>query len=244
VDSARKVLQLLLQFSEERPEATVEQLAQAVSASVSSTYRYVALLREVGLVEERHRGTYSLSPRVLALARGAEAASSIVGIARPVLDRLTDACGEAAFLVQQMGDSAVCVDLSQSDHPVRLSFAPGKILSLHRGAAPKVLLASLDSKKIRAYFKRLELAASDPQWQLLEAELEEIRAKGWGESSAEVDEGVWAVAAPICVAGSVVAAVSVAAPGYRVDTEQRDRIRALVRDAAREVSDAITPRRL
>jgi DNA-binding IclR family transcriptional regulator len=237
------VLQLLLQFSEERPEATVEQLAQALSASVSSTYRYVALLREVGLVEERHRGTYSLSPRVLALARGAEAASSIVGIARPVLDRLTETCGEASFLVQQMGDAAVCVDLAQCDHPVRLSFAPGQILSLHRGAGPKVLLANLDPKRIHAYFKRLEFAVPAAEQQRLEVELEEIRAKEWGESSAEVDEGVWAVAAPVTVAGTVVAAVSVAAPDYRVDAEQRDRIRALVRDAAREISEAITPRR-
>jgi DNA-binding IclR family transcriptional regulator len=235
------VLQLLLEFSEERPEATVEELAQAVSASVSSTYRYVALLRELGLVDERHRGAYVLSPRVLALARGAEAAMSIVGIARPVLDQLAQTSGETAFLLQQMGDSAVCVGQVESDHPIRLSVSPGHTVPLHRGAAAKVILANLGAAKVRSYLERLG-DVSTGERERLEAELVGIRDKGWAVSLAELDAGVWAAAAPVLAAGSVVAAVSVAAPDYRLGGPQRDEIIASVRDAAREISGRIVPR--
>jgi DNA-binding IclR family transcriptional regulator len=237
VDSARKVLQLLLEFTEERPEATVEELAQAVSASVSSTYRYVALLRELGLVDERYRGTYVLSPRVLALARGAEAAMSIVGIARPVLDELAEASGETAFLLQQMGDSAVCVGQVESDHPIRLSVSPGHTVPLHRGAAAKVILANLGTRKIRSYLERLDDVAEQHR---LEGELGEIRRRGWAVSLAELDAGVWASAAPVMAAGSVVAAVSVAAPDYRLDTTKREEIIGLTREASREISGLLT----
>jgi DNA-binding IclR family transcriptional regulator len=237
VDSARKVLQLLLEFTEERPEATVEELAQAVSASVSSTYRYVALLRELGLVDERYRGTYVLSPRVLALARGAEAAMSIVGIARPVLDELAEASGETAFLLQQMGDSAVCVGQVESDHPIRLSVSPGHTVPLHRGAAAKVILANLGTRKIRSYLERLDDVAEQHR---LEGELGEIRRRGWAVSLAELDAGVWASAAPVMAAGSVVAAVSVAAPDYRLDTTKREEIIGLTREASREISGLLS----
>ncbi|HEY8474189.1 MAG TPA: IclR family transcriptional regulator [Natronosporangium sp.] len=231
------MLQVLLQF-EAQPEVTVEELAQAVSASVSTTYRYVALLREVGLVEERHRGRYSLSPRVLALARTAQAVSRIASVSGPVLHRLTTDCGEAAIVVERLGELAVCVDIRQPDHPVRLSFVPGQVFPLHRGAAPKVLLAALGRDRARAYLNRIDTMTAEER-RRLGAELDEIRSKGWGESAAEVDQGVWAVAAPVSVGGSVTAAVTVAAPDYRVDTGARERIRMLVRSAAKELTDAL-----
>lgn len=54
VDNARKVLKILLQFKETKPEISVEDIARQQGITVPSAYRYVALLRELCLVEERH----------------------------------------------------------------------------------------------------------------------------------------------------------------------------------------------
>jgi DNA-binding IclR family transcriptional regulator len=239
VDSARKVLQILLQFNGERPELTTEELASAVSSSVSSTYRYIALLRELNLIEERSKGTYVLTPVVLGLARSAEKSLDIVDAAHPVLYQLSKTTGEAALLVKKMGDSAVCIDRSDTDHPVRLTFNPGQVLLLHRGAAPKVLLANLVETKRIEYLNGIGGMLTTFERRKLESELEKIRKEGWAESAAEVDTGVWAVAAPIRVSETVIAAVSVAAPDYRIDSSKRDLAIKMVQNAAKEIGERI-----
>jgi DNA-binding IclR family transcriptional regulator len=77
VESARKALQLLLCFDAERPRAAVIALARAAGLPLSSAYRHLALLREVGLVEEDGGGLYRITPRVHALARAADGASPL-----------------------------------------------------------------------------------------------------------------------------------------------------------------------
>ena len=68
-ESSRKVLHTLLAFSEQRPTATAEDLAREVGVPLSSAYRYISLLREVGLIEEGRERTYHLSARIIPLAR-------------------------------------------------------------------------------------------------------------------------------------------------------------------------------
>jgi DNA-binding IclR family transcriptional regulator len=46
------------------------------SIPLPSMYRYIALLRDTGLLIGDDRGTYRLSPRVISLARAAEAAEA------------------------------------------------------------------------------------------------------------------------------------------------------------------------
>ena len=62
VESARKALQLLLCFDASRTRASVAELAKAAGLPLSSAYRHVALLREVGLVEEEGAGLYRVTP--------------------------------------------------------------------------------------------------------------------------------------------------------------------------------------
>jgi DNA-binding IclR family transcriptional regulator len=54
-DSARRVLDVLFAFSEERPIASVKELAEEVGVPLPSAHRYIALLRETGLVAETER---------------------------------------------------------------------------------------------------------------------------------------------------------------------------------------------
>ncbi|MCD1269949.1 helix-turn-helix domain-containing protein [Microbacterium sp. MEC084] len=241
VDSARRVLQVLLQFTEKRPTWTVERLAQSVGTSSANTYRYLALLKELYLVEEHSRGVYTVSPRVFSLGRAASSSLDIASIARPALEELTAETGETSLLVRRVGDSVICIDSVEADQQVRLSFAPGALLPMHRGASAKVLLASLSPEKRNTYISRLAPELTSGRRTEFESELARINADGFAESSAEVDEDVWAVAAPVVSHGSVVAAISVAAPGFRVLDGQRDEIRDRVRAVAAIVSERMQP---
>jgi DNA-binding IclR family transcriptional regulator len=240
VDSARRVLRILLQFADGRPGRTVEEIARAVGISVPSAYRFVSLLREMDLVEENGGGTYVLSPRILLLASSAEQAFPVSKVMHPLVERLSKATGEAALVIRRVGDFATCVVMSQTEHAIRLSFEPGQIMSLHRGAGPKVLLAAMGDAWARRYFDRLDAAPAPPERDSVLDELALISSRGWSRSAAEVDEGVWAVAAPIEVAGKVIAAVSVAGPQFRIDETRAARIQDEVVASAAELSRSLS----
>lgn len=239
VDSARRVLQILLQFSETKPETTIEEIAKTHGISVPSAYRYLSLLREMYLVEERHRGSYSLSPQVLRLAAVSEVALDLASVSRPVLERLMQETHETALVVKRIRDAAVCVAVAQPDKSLAISFRPGHIMPLHRGAAAKTLLANLPARKQQQYLAALEPQLPPEELFLLESQLEVIGQTNFAESESEVDSGVWAVAAPVIVSSRVLGSVSIVAPAFRIPEETRERFRTIVKDASKEIASGI-----
>ncbi|MEO3753766.1 IclR family transcriptional regulator [Streptomyces sp. B6B3] len=240
VDSARRALKVLLLFTGKSAELSVEEIARSVGISTPSAYRFLSLLREMDLVEEADRGGYVLAPRLLLLARSAEQAFPVSKVVRPLVERLSRSTGEAALVIRRVGDFAACVEMSQPEHTVRLSFEPGHVMSLHRGAGPKVLLAAMGEAWARRYFDRLRPPPPATERDTVLSEIPAITAQGWSRSAGEVDEGVWAVAAPITVAGRVLATVSVAGPQFRIDEERGADIMRQVMEGAAELSDSLS----
>ncbi|WP_431779982.1 IclR family transcriptional regulator [Microbacterium aurantiacum] len=244
VDSARRALQILLQFTESTPELTLENVLDAHGISVPSAYRYISLLREMDLIEEREKGRFVLSPQVLKLAHAAEATFDYQALAQPFLDRLAEQTGESALYLRRVNDSAVCIAIAESDHPISISFRPGQPLPLHSGAAAKLLLSALSPSKLNQYLQRVGPTMSKQARKRLESDLDAIRDSGYAESAGEVDQGVWASAAAIRSQGSVVGAVTVVAPAYRLDEAHRAQIIESVRGVANELQRAFNSRAL
>lgn len=239
VDSARRVLQILLQFSETKPETSIEEISQIHGISVPSAYRYLSLLREMYLVEERNRGTYSLSPQILRLAAASEVALDLASVSRPILERLMAETHETTLVVKRIRDAAVCVAVAQPDKSLAISFRPGHIMPLHRGAAAKMLLATLSKRKQHQHLTKVEPPLSPEEMFRLETQLEQIGLRNFAESESEVDSGVWAVAAPIIVSSRVLGSVSIVAPAFRIPEETREIMRNKARDAAVEIANQI-----
>jgi DNA-binding IclR family transcriptional regulator len=236
--SSRKVLQVLTSFSPEQPVLTVDALAKRIKVPLSTAYRYVALLREVGLMTDDSQGGYHLSPRLVELARASRAAFSFIDVAQPVMETLRDASGETVILVRRVGDSAICVERVESAQRVRLSFEIGAAFPLHRGASPKILLAYMSQRERDDYLTRVRKVDNDLRRRPapLSEELARIAEQAWAESSEEITPDIWAAAAPIFDNGRLVAALSVAGPAYRLPARARPRIIALTRKAAEQVS--------
>lgn len=244
VESPRKVLRMLLSFSEHRPTATVQELAGAVSAPTSTAYRYVALLKELGLLEEASEGRYRVGQRIQAVADAAATQNRLARLVRPSMERLAADLRETTMLVRVIAGAAVCVEQAESDRPVRLSVQPGQPLPLHSGASGKVLLASLpDSERDRLLTLGVRadpsLAAQLPR---LHEELAAVRARGWAESHGEIDEGIWACATMLHVPGEARTALSVAGPAYRLSRDRRRHIRReLVQTSTTIAAEASDP---
>lgn len=73
-EGARRVLAVLQAFSPQFHTLTAREMAGATGIPLPSMYRYIALLRDMGIIIGDERGSYRLSAKVLSLARAAEAA--------------------------------------------------------------------------------------------------------------------------------------------------------------------------
>jgi DNA-binding IclR family transcriptional regulator len=65
---------VLQAFSPRQHTLSARDLADVTAIPLPSMYRYIALLRDTGLLVGNNRGAYHLSPQLINLARAAEAA--------------------------------------------------------------------------------------------------------------------------------------------------------------------------
>lgn len=237
-EGARRVLAVLQAFSPAQHTLTARDLADITAIPLPSMYRYIALLRDTGLLVGDDHGAYHLSPRMITLARAAEAAESIIEVADPVLRELVRECGETAILVRMIGRVPVCVHRVESPHPLRATFEPGQSLPLERGASGRVLLAGLPPQARRDYLA--PLALEDPvQAARLESVIGQVAVRGWATSEEEIDRGVWAASAAVTDGRATVAALTVPSPLVRAPAAHQERLLGQVRAAAETLSERI-----
>ncbi|MGO1736164.1 MAG: IclR family transcriptional regulator [Leucobacter sp.] len=233
------MLQILLGFKDSTPEITVGSIAEQFDISVPSAYRYISLLRELYLIEERGRGTYSLTPQVFRLAAVAESSLDIGTLGTPVVNRLGEETRETVLILRRIEDSAVCVASATPDNLAMISFKPGHLMPLHRGAGPKILFGATPADKRERHLRKLEAVLGPESTEKLRDELALISKQGYAISSAEVDEGIYAVAAPIMVEGRTIATLSIASLEFRLSDGQREVLLEKVQQGAAEISEML-----
>lgn len=241
--SSRRVLSVLLSFTKSRPLWTVSELAEELGLNQSAVYRYIGLLKEVGLVEPGSQNRYGLSERVAALAAAAAAARPPLGeIAMPVLIRLRNTIDETVLVARRVGWQAFTVARAESRKPVRLQFERGRGMGLHVGSMPRILFSALPEQEQELYLETM-LTEEERASELYTREnLEHLRRDRITESFEEIDQGIWGVAAAIVdQSDEVVGALGCAAPIYRTDATKRREIRELIAKGAIEISQALAP---
>jgi DNA-binding IclR family transcriptional regulator len=232
------VLAVLQAFTPHRHTLTARELAELTAIPLPSMYRYIALLRDTGLLIGDDRGAYHLSSRFISLARAAEAAETLIEIADPVMRELAQECGETVIFVRLIARMPVCVHRVESEHHLRATFEPGQSLPLLRGASGRVLLAGLPERLRREYVAAF--AESDPAAaEGIEETLAKVAARGWATSEEEIDRGVWAASAAVTDGRSTVAALTVPSPLVRAPAAQQQRLLGQVRAAADTLSSRI-----
>jgi DNA-binding IclR family transcriptional regulator len=238
--SSRKILRALLAFSTDRPRHSAESLSEQIGVPLSSTYRYIGILREADLIDEDGRGSFVLAPRVIGLAQAARAGTDLASIARPFMKRVSQEVGETIILLRRSADRAVCIERAESSSRIRLTFEVGTALPLHRGAGPKMLLAHMPEAECETILD--DAVRRDPGFaphrRLLVRELAVIREQGWSESRAEITPHVYAVSVPVRDSGGVIAAISFVTPAFRTPKASQIRLREHLQHAAADISRA------
>jgi DNA-binding IclR family transcriptional regulator len=198
----------------------ITELTDLDKATVS---RLLATFEHAGyVIRDAETGRARLTSRVLRLSRGYLEHCDLRTLAHPHLGELRDASNETAHLGVLTGDRVVYIDKMESSNSVRLVSAVGQTMPVHTTALGKAMVAALEEQVRAPFLEQLDLCEATPatmtdQATLLE-ELDRTAQRGWSIDAAENEPNVLCIGAAILDGdGSVVGAVSVSGPQFRME---------------------------
>ena len=236
---ADRVLYVLATLARHDGPLSIAALAEQTGLAQSTLYRQVALLKRWGFVAE-HDGEYGPGPLSVQLAWGFDQSSFLIHEAQPDMAALAVASGETIGLLVAVSDQAVCLDMVESQHPLRCSFTKGRGLplagrvgqvaaGLHAGGAPAGSAGLSGRRGGHGSGAPVRGAGNHTR-------------QGYAVTDSEVDAGVWGVSVPIFQrAHQAVASITLMAPSTRAAQRPQALIDMTV-GAARRISQKLQAR--
>ena len=240
-----KALRVLGLFSELRPEWTATELSRELALPLTTTHRIVRALETHHFLRRMPGGRYRLGIAAIGLGRRAARSFDLHHVLRPSLEWLAGETNEttAVAMFDEGRLEALCVDMIERPHPVRVAIEIGSVTPLHAGAHGRALLAFLGDYMLERVLERpLERHASrtitEPEQ--LRAELARIRERGWAFARDDAHDGAWSMAAPVLDPDrALVASIGFLSPTSRYEPELERRGAEYVAEAARRASDLV-----
>jgi DNA-binding IclR family transcriptional regulator len=239
VDRAISALEILAK----RGAAGVSEVANEIGVHKSTAFRLLSALEERDLVEQTtERGKYQLGFGILRLASAIPARLDLVQQGRQVLQAMAQQFGETVNLAVLRAHYAVNLDQALGSAAVATQNWIGQLTPLHATSSGKVLLASVDDETRDALLDAAGLARFTSHTitsrKELKAQLHQAVVDGYATTFEEYEEGLDAVAAPVRNHhGTVVGAVSVSGPAYRLDKKRIEEIVEELQAGADRISE-------
>lgn len=201
----------------------------------ATVHRLLATLIECGYVAVHGRFRYVTGPRLAERAHHVEHSDFATRL-QPVLARVSEACGDAAFAIVREGPTSHCIARHVGTHPVQiLVIQIGTRQPLGVGAAGLALLAALPDNDVDA-----AIAANSPDFvrygnmnpDRMKILVRSTRERGWSVIGNHATRGVLAVGmAVLSRDGIPQAAISVASTMERMPRDRQQLIARSMRDA-------------
>ena len=223
-------------------ELGLQELANELSLPPSTVHRLASVLEEERYVVRTPRGRkFLLGPAVRQLVYNTSS-DHIRRVAEPTVVSLNRATGETVFLAELVGEEIVCFHIRPGTKPLRLFVRLGRALPLHASASARAILAQLDERELDPLLDTVDFTAYTPRTitdrRALVRHLDAVRDRGFDICDDEMEDHVWAVAAPLRdAAGPVAASITVIAPLTTVgEPARRSELQSAVLAAAEAIS--------
>lgn len=222
--------------------AGLGEIAESIGVPKSTAHRILMNLEAERLVErDPLTGKYRLGLRLFELGSLAVARFNIRDRAVQYLESLVRETDETAHLCVLDAGEVLYLDKIESSRTVRLTSRIGLRNPVHCTGVGKVMMAYLDDSEVEEIVQRHGLARFTQKTIVtlaeLRVELTKVREQGYAVDDEEHEADVRCVAAVVRDhEGRPAAAVSVAAPSFRIDTERVPVFARAVCKAARELS--------
>ncbi len=200
IEALARGLEVIAAFEPGRPAMTLTEVAAATGLARPTARRILLTLGELGYVRAESAG-YALTPRVLDLGVAYVRSQGLWDIARPHMEALSAATGESCSVAQLDGSDIVYVARVAVPKIVALAVQIGTRFPALQTSLGKVLLAALDPAEVDAVLAEPTRSGLTPRWQPSraerDAELREVRARGWALTDQQLALGIRSVAAPL-----------------------------------------------
>lgn len=217
VDRALTVLEILAG----RGVAGVTEIAAELGVHKSTASRLISVLESRGFVEQlSDRGKYRLGYGIARLGSALTRHRDLAHEGRVACEALAADTGETVNLAILDGGRVINISEVRGSGAVAVQTWVGQSTPSHATSSGKALLAHLPRRDLEAALdgdlqRFTERTITDRS--ALERELDTVRERGWASSVEEYELGLNAVAAPVRDHdGTVVAAVSIAGPSFRL----------------------------
>jgi DNA-binding IclR family transcriptional regulator len=194
-----RFLDVLRCFDETKPDWTVQELAERVSAPASTIYRTVRELVANGFLEPSTEAHYRLGSAFVEFDRMIRLTDPLVKYGIPLL---RDLVAEVRFpcvavLARLYGERVICaVDERYEGADLLTSYERGRPMPLTRGATSKAILAQLPARRLRKLLQT-EPGNGLSNLQPFHTELAAIRKRGYCVTQGEVDRDLRGIAVPV-----------------------------------------------
>lgn len=201
IQSLEKGLAVIRTFSQQRPEQTIAEVAVQAQISRAAARRVLLTLEKLDYASQNGRGEFSLRPLILSLGFSYLSALELPDLARPYMQKLVAEVGHSCSIAVLDGTDAVYVARVPGLRIVNVSLTIGSRYPAHVTALGRVLLAELSDEELSQRVQKIkwkkwtEHTLTDRK-QLLN-KIEQVRKQGYAIVDQEVQDSVWAVAAPI-----------------------------------------------
>jgi DNA-binding IclR family transcriptional regulator len=237
VDKALDILELLGDSSQ---GMSLTGIADALGRTKQELFRVLVCLQDRGYLVRDEAQVYRLSTKLFEIGSQHASTQTLIARATPHMERLTGELGESCHLNIVVQNRMLVVARVECSADVMLTVRVGATFPLHRRTSGLVALAMLPEHRRQSYWE--QSGETLQHIERLEAQLADIRARGYAEADSSVAVGVSDCAAPVTGSGASLLGVLCVSHIRRTD-EPADRpdITESVIQCARAISAEFGP---
>ncbi|WP_448854434.1 IclR family transcriptional regulator [Corynebacterium frankenforstense] len=211
-----------------REPRTLAELCDDTGLPRATAHRLATALETHRLLGRAGDGRWVPGPMLEQLATGRD---ELIDAAEPVMDQLKDATNESVQLYRLTGTTRTCVAAREPEAGLQNTVPVGTRMPLTAGSAARVFVAYSDEE-----LRERVLPAAE----FTEADLEEVRRRGWAESVSEREVGLASLSSPVFdTEGEPVAVISLSGVAERLKPSPGALWADEILDAAAELSRSL-----
>ncbi len=242
VQSVVKAMELLSCLAQAGGPLSLGELSRRTGIPKATVHGLLAAMRPSSVVEQSEEdGRYRLGKRLFEYGCAVSSGWNVLEAAAEPMRRTAEETGETVNLAALDGSGVLILDSAVAHGNYRVASQRGARLPLHCTSQGKLLLAYLPPQQRRSLLRGCRFEDYTPHShrtaEALEADLVQIRERGYALENGEFRIGLRSVSAPVFDAqGQAAYALCAVGMFRRMDSPELERAVRLVREAAQRIS--------
>lgn len=218
-ESIVKGFGLLTVIARHQSGLTLAETAKAMEMTVPTAHRFLKTLVSVGALERNEKKRYFLGSALLGSPVHAHRPRDLRPLFHRHAETLSHTLRETVHVACFTDDMVQYIAKAEAPRSLRISTVVGTTLEAYCTGVGKVLLAFMPPHQLDRYVAGGNFHPLTPNTittqEGLHAELQKVRADGYGIDDEEFELGLRCIAAPIFADNKVIAAISSSGPSAR-----------------------------